>query len=237
MTDHSSNLNSAFPTIPDGDFKKFIYEQIARIGKALSSKQRLVILNILSQGNHTVEEIAKFSQLTVSNVSRHLSVLQSVNFVSSHREGKYKYYVVSNRRVTAFYNDLKNIAWDQLAEIQMTMQNIAKSSTRIDSVSREELHRLMNSDEAVLLDVRPRSDYLQARIPKSISIPLPELEDKVDELPKDKQIVVYCRGSYCVLADEALKILRTKGLAARRTDENIVDRDLDGLPLEGIGDV
>ena len=223
---------TSFPTHPDKEFKEYVYEQLARIGKVLSSPQRLIIMNILSQSEHTVEELATYANQSVANVSRHLQVLKSVNLVKVRRDGKHMQYTLTNKNTVEFFLRFKALAWEHLAELRTAVQEISMSPTRADQLQREELLSKIESGEAILLDVRPEREYSEAHFPGALSIPLEELGTRLEELDSAKTIVAYCRGQYCILADMAVELLRAQGFEAKRTDENIMDWMAHGIPLQ-----
>ena len=224
---------SIWPQNPDSEFKTFVYEQFARIGKALSSPPRLVILNILCQSEHTVDSLARHAALNVGNLSRHLQVLKSVNLVKIRREGKRIYYSLPDEHAAKFYTSFKEFAFRQLVELRAALDEISQAPSRINPVSNEELQRLVSENDVILLDVRPAEEYAQAHLPGAISIPLEELESRLDELPKGKKIVAYCRGKFCILADQAVSILHTEGYDAKRADDGVVEWRDAGLPISG----
>jgi len=221
-----------FPSKPDDEFKAYAYEQFSRIGKALSSPQRLIILNILCQGEHTVEALARYSGQSVANTSRHLQHLKSVNLVKLKRSGKNIFYSIRDEAACNFYMSLKEFASNQLGEIRTTLEEISSSPSRSHSVSREELLKMVTRGNAVVIDVRPEEEFQQAHLPGAISIPLEELEKRIEELPRDKTIVAYCRGRYCILADKAVEVLLKKGYRAGRIDESVIEWKNAGLPIE-----
>jgi len=227
---------ASFPTQPDKEFKEYVYEQLARVGKVLSSPQRLIIMNILSQSEHTVEELANYANQSIANVSRHLQVLKSVNLVKVRRDGKHMQYTLTNKNTVEFFLRFKTLAWEHLAELRTAVQEISQSSTRADQLKRDELLQKLEAGEAILLDVRPGREYNEAHLPGSISIPLEELGARLEELDSDKTIVAYCRAPYCMLTDKAVALLRATGFEPRRTDENIMDWMVNGIPLQSDND-
>ena len=221
-----------FPSRPDNEFKQFVYDQFSRIGKILSSPQRLIILNILCQGEHTVEALARYSELTVANVSQHLQLLKSVNMIKSRKEGKYNYYQLSDESTCRFFTIFRDYTVERLPEIQTTLDNLADSPTRSDLVSMQELQQLVDKGSVYVIDVRPREEYEQNHMPGAVSMPLEELPDLLTSLPKKKEIVAYCRSEFCILADKAVAILTQHGYKARRMDVGLVDWMLAGFPLD-----
>lgn len=224
---------SIWPQAPDGEFKSFVYEQFARIGKALSSPPRLVILNILCQGEHTVESLSRHAALSVANLSRHLQVLKSVNLVKVRRDGKYIFYSLPDQQTCNFFTSFKEFGFQQLVELRAALEEISKAPSRVHPVDMAELQRLVDENEVILLDVRPKEEYAQAHLPGAISVPLDELELRLDELEKGKMIVAYCRGKFCILADQAVNILLAEGFQASRADDGVVEWRSAGLPVEG----
>ena len=217
---------------PDAEFKAYVYEQLACIGKALSSPQRLVLLNILTHGPHTVDELAKLGELSVANASRHLQILKAANLVAAQREGNFIRYSVASEAVLPFFNSVRDIALERLPGLREAMNEVARSDSRARAVLRDELLEKLRGGKVVLLDVRPASEHAEACIPGSLSVPLEELESRLDELPRGREVVAYCRGRYCLLADRAVEILRAAGFDARRTDDDVVAWRSNGLPVE-----
>jgi len=227
------------PIVPDradSEFKSFVYEQFSRIGKALSSSHRLVILNILCQGEHSVDSLAKQSGLTIANLSRHLQILKSVNLVQVQRRGKYMFYRLPDERTVRFFTTFRDFAADQLTEIQSALAEIANAPTRLDPVGSEELKRLVTEGNTVVIDVRPEEEYRQGHIPGAVSMPLDRLSQLLDSLPRARPVVAYCRGRYCILADQAVELLRAHGFDARRADDSIVEWTKRGGALERTND-
>ena len=221
-----------WPKNPDGEFKAFVYEQFSRIGKTLSSPQRLIILNILCQGEHTVESLARHAGLTVANLSRHLQILKATNMVKMRRGGKYTYYSLSDEQTCTFFGLFKEFGARQLLEIQAAMEEISTTPSRVDLLGLEQLRSMVEDGEAIIIDVRPAEEYQKAHLPGAISMPLDQLEIGLQELPKDRHIVAYCRGKFCILADKAVEILRSHGFQAVRAGDGVVEWRDAGLPLE-----
>jgi len=212
-----------FPNQPDEQFKEYAYEQVARIGKALSSPQRLILLNILCQGAYTVEALAGHAGLTMANASQHLQVLRAANLVQAERQGNHVQYSIADDRIRRFVFSLQEVAIGCLAELRQALAEISATPSRVESVGSEELMEKVSAGEAVAIDVRPASEYDAGHFPGSVSIPVQELERRLDELPGDGEVVALCRGRYCILADKAVAILREKGFRARRSDSTILD--------------
>jgi rhodanese-related sulfurtransferase/DNA-binding transcriptional ArsR family regulator len=220
-------------TLPDDAFKAFAYEQFARIGKALASPARLVLLNVLVQGPHTVEELADQAGLPVANASHHLQVLKASGLVLAERRGQHVLYAVAGEGVGPFFQALKSLAREQLVELQRALEDISASPTRSQAVDRDELMQRAKSGESVVIDVRPASEFASGHLPGAVSVPLDQLEKRLADLPRDREVVAYCRGRYCLLADRAVERLEAAGYRARRSDVEVVGWRLADLPLEG----
>lgn len=217
---------------PDRDFKTFAYEQVARIGKAVSSAQRLVLLNILVNGPHTVEELAEGAELSIANTSRHLQILKQARLVSATARGNHRVYSVESDAVCTFFIDLRELAAGHLAELRGALEAVTASPTRAERVETEELIALINDDQALIVDVRPPQEFALAHLPGAISIPLEDLHRHLRSLPRDKSIITYCRGPLCLLADAAVTLLNRAGFHARRTDQDIPSWERAGLAVE-----
>ena len=220
------------PDLPDDTFKSFAYEHVAQFGKALSSPQRLVLLNILAQAPRSVEALAELAELSIANASRHLQILKAANLVTSTRKGQHVMYAVSDACVKRFLAAVKEMAWACSAELKHAVDAIAAAPTRARSVSRDELLQLAGSADVVVVDVRPIEEYAAGHVPGAVSVPVDELEARLAELPEGREVVAYCRGRYCVLADRAVELLQKRGRKARRTDADVVEWEAAGLPLE-----
>lgn len=216
---------------PDRDFKAYAYERVAQIGKAVSSAQRLVLLNILNNGPHSVEELAVGAELSVANASRHLQILKQARLVTAETRGKQRVYGITSPLVTAFLLDLRGLAANQLGDLRQALGEVAQAPTRIDCVRRDELLVRLERRDAYLVDVRPEVEYERAHLPGAVSIPLEVLHERVDELPREQEIITYCRGCLCLLADAAVDLLNGAGFAARRSDEDIPSWERAGLPV------
>lgn len=213
-------------------FKDLIYEQFARIGKAISSPKRLELLELISQGGKTVETLAKETGLSFANTSRHLQVLKEARLVTTERKKQFVMYRLGDRVVEEFLLSMRKIGENRLAEIEQISRNFFESREGLREVKREELIRLVHSEEVTLLDVRPEEEFVSGHIPGAISIPLKELESRLQDLPKDEEIVAYCRGPYCVLALQAVELLKKNGFHALRLEESVLDWKAMGFPVE-----
>ena len=218
-------------TLRKRQFKDAIYEQFARIGKALSSPKRLELLDLLCQGERTVEALAAEAGLSVANASQHLQVLRGGRLVDSFKQGLYVTYRIANPAVAEFVRSVRVLAENQLAEVEQISRRFFQESRGLEPVARDALVKRVRKGQVIVLDVRPVEEYRAAHIPGAISIPIQELKRRLSELPKGQEIVAYCRGPYCVFSDQAVELLRAKGFQASRLDEGILDWCRRGLRI------
>jgi rhodanese-related sulfurtransferase len=213
-------------------FKNRLYEQFARIGKALSSAHRLELLEVLAQGEHSVETLAQETGMPVANASQHLQVLRAAQLVDVRREGVYMYYRLADERVFRLWQAMREVGEARIAEIERIVQTYLHERTRLQPIRAEELHQRLVEGDVILLDVRPVEEYQASHLPGALSMPVTDLEARLPELPREKEVVAYCRGPYCVFADEAVAILQSNGYQARRLAQGMPDWRMLGLPVE-----
>jgi rhodanese-related sulfurtransferase len=210
--------------VPDSTrFKTAVYEQIARIGKATASAVRLEILDLLAQGPRTVEAIAGQVAQSVANTSHHLQILRGAHLVDTEKAGVFVTYRLADRDVGAFVLQLRTLANSRLAEIDRVSRDYLERRGALEAVDDAELLRRVKAGEVTVIDVRPREEYDAGHIPNAISVPLPELKQRLRELPKRRTVVAYCRGPYCVMALDAVEILRAKGYRAHRMEIGVAE--------------
>jgi len=207
----------------DRRFKDAIYEQFARLGKAVSAPKRLELLDLLSQGPRTVEALAEHASVSVANASQHLQVLRAARLVDAEKKGLYVEYRVAGDEVSRFFLALRGLAETRLAEIDQVTRSYLDGRGSMEAVDGEELVRRVKAGEVTVLDVRPTEEYRAGHLPRALSIPLGELKARLKELPKNREVVAYCRGPYCVMAVEAVELLRRKGFKAQRMELGVVD--------------
>ncbi len=213
-------------------FKNRLFEQLGILGGAFSSPKRLELLDILSQGERTVENLARQTGLSVSNVSQHLRILRNARLVKSTKDGLYVHYSVADPEIIAFWGSFRSLAVSHLAEIREAIRANLDDQDELTSLETKELQKLLAAGEVILLDVRPSEEYEAGHLPGALSVPLDKLREKLDELPRDREIIAYCHGLYCVMALEAVKILREKGFKARRFETGLPEWRAMGLPVE-----
>jgi rhodanese-related sulfurtransferase len=214
------------------EFKDRLFEQFARIGKALASPKRLEILDLLAQGERTVEEIARETAMPLANASQHLQVLKGARMVESRREGLYAYYRLADEAVFRTWQAVRALGETRLAEIDRVVETFLENRDALEAVGAAALMERLSDGNVVVLDVRPEVEYRAGHIPGALSVPVDALEAALQALPKDKEIVAYCRGPYCVFSDEAVTLLRSRGYQARRLAEGLPDWRAKGLPVE-----
>lgn len=212
--------------------KDALYEQFARVGKAVSAPKRLELLDLLCQGPRSVEALAQQADISIANASQHLKVLRNARLVDTIKRGTFVEYRLAGDDVSRFFLSLRNLAESRLTEIEQAARDLVGEPTTADSVDRVELLRRVRSGEVTILDVRPAEEFRAGHIAGAISIPLAEIETRLKELPKRKQIVAYCRGPYCVMAVEAIELLRRRGYKAFRIDDGIADWRARGWRVE-----
>ena len=212
-------------------FKEQLYAQFARLGKALASPGRLELLDLLAQGERSVEELAREAALSAANASAHLQVLQRARLVDSRKEGQRVFYRLADPSVYRLWLALRHVGERQLAEIDRLVAAYLQGRQGLEAVSRDELRRRLAEGATEVLDVRPVVEYRQGHIAGARSIPVDELEERLHELDQRREIVAYCRGPYCVFADEAVTLLRERGYKAARYDEGYPEWAAAGLPV------
>ncbi len=216
----------------DRDVTAALYEQLARIGKAVASPGRVELLDLLCQGERSVEALARTSGMSVTNTSQHLQTLKAARLVDTRREGARIFYRLAGDEVCRFLASLRGLARARLAEVEQAVRDTLEHPDRLEPVSRAELLERMRGGDVVVLDVRPSEEYAAGHIPGAISIPLAELEHRLDRLPRGAEIVAYCRGPFCLLAPRAIDLLQASGLRARRLEDGLPEWRLAGLPVE-----
>lgn len=212
-------------------FKNQLYEQFARIGKALASPIRLELLDLLSQTERSVEDLAQEMEMPIANCSQHLQILRAAQLVTARREGTYMYYSIAEERVFLVWQAVRDLGEARLAEIDRLVEVYLTERQSLEPVSVNEVVQRLQEGTIVLLDVRPEAEYRTGHLPHARSIPVEELEQRLEELPREQEIIAYCRGPYCVFSDEAVSILRARGYRVRRLNEGVPDWQQLGLPI------
>ena len=214
------------------EFKDRLYGQFARIGKALSSPHRLEILELLAQGERTVDSLATEVGLSLANTSQHLQVLRQAALVESRKDGLFVSYRLSDPAIFALCTAIRTVAERQLADLERLVRDHFGDRSEAEAVEMHELLKRARSKRVVVLDTRPPNEYAAGHIAGAISVPVDDLQRRLRQLPKGKDYVAYCRGPYCVYADRAVEILRSNGRQARRLREGFPEWRAAGLPVE-----
>lgn len=200
-----------------------VYEQIARIGQATASPIRLALLDLLSQGPRTVEALARETGQSVATASHHLQILRRARLLEAQKSGLYVTYRLADAQVGDFFLHLRGLAEARLAEIHEMTRLYLEERGALQPVGNDELVRRVRAGDVTLIDVRPREEYAAGHLPGAISVPLAELEARLRDLPASREVVAYCRGPYCVMALDAVDLLRRKGFRARRLELGVAE--------------
>jgi rhodanese-related sulfurtransferase/DNA-binding transcriptional ArsR family regulator len=214
------------------EIKNALYELVARIAKAVASPKRLELVELLCQAPKSVETLAREAGISVKLASAHLKELRANRLVETERQGKNVIYRLASPEIARFWVALRVLAEDRLFELQEAMRELGESDSAWHGENREALLRKARRGEVVVLDVRPRSEYEQQHLPFARSLPVSELRARLAELPKDKPIVAYCRGPFCLMSDEAVKILAKRGYRASKLADGVSEWLAAGLTLE-----
>ncbi|UVJ41282.1 metalloregulator ArsR/SmtB family transcription factor [Arthrobacter sp. CJ23] len=215
--------------------KSELFEEFARVGKALANGKRLELLDLLSQGERSVETLASTAGLGLSTASAHLQTLRQGGLVTTRRDGNRIHYDLAGPDILALYSLVRSVAQEHVADVEtkrVAYLGLGSGRAGGEEITREELLARARAGTVTVLDVRPDEEYSAAHIPGAISIPLEELSGRLSELPGDREIVAYCRGAYCVLAYEAVDLLHAAGRQARRLHEGMLEWRLGGLAVE-----
>jgi len=201
------------------EFKDAMYDGLAKMMKALANPARLEIIEMLSQGEKSVEGIVQTTNLSIANASQHLQVLKNNNIVKSRKEGHYVYYSLVNNEFLALYQHITKYAVSEIAELEKTLNRQREDNHASNSVSLDELETMIHNKNVLLMDVRPSAEYEFDHITGAVSVPMKELLCCLKDFSKEQEIIAYCRGPFCVLADEAVRVLSENGFKVRRLDE------------------
>jgi rhodanese-related sulfurtransferase len=214
------------------EIKDRIFEQFARIGHAMASPKRLELLDLLCQAEKSVETLANQAAMSIANTSRHLQILRAARLVDGRKDRLHVHYRLADDDVCRFFGSLRTLAASRLAEIDLIVRDYFDDPKRLQPMDKKNLLRRAKAGEIIILDVRPRDEYAAGHVPYASSIPLNELRKSIAQLSKVKEIVAYCRGPYCVLAQEAVKVMRARGLKAVRLEDGVSEWQESGMPVE-----
>lgn len=214
------------------ELKNHLYEQVARIGKALASPKRLELIELLCQGEKSVETLAAQSGMSLKLASSHLRELRLAQLVETRKDGKYVLYRLASLGVADLWVHLRSEAEERLVELQMALASLVEQKDPLERLDRAAILRKARAGEVVVLDVRPAEEFQAAHLPHARSVPLNELKKRLTDLPQDVPVVAYCRGPFCVLAKSAVDLLRKKGYQAFHLADGVAEWRARGLPIE-----
>lgn len=214
------------------ELKNQLYDQVARIGKALASPKRLELIELLCQSEKTVESLAAQAEISVKLASAHLRELRLARLVGTRKDGKYVLYRLASTGVSDLWVHLREQAEERLVELQVALASIVEHGDELQGVARADILRRAKAGEVLVLDVRPEEEYATAHLPHARSLPVDELKKRLVELPKDVPVVAYCRGPFCLMAKDAVAMLRKKGYRAFHLTDGVAEWRAQGLPIE-----
>lgn len=209
-----------------------MFDCFAEVAKALGHGRRLEILELLAQGERSVEALAEVAGLSIANASQHLRLMRQAGLLASRREGKHIFYRLSDPSVLDMLATLRKVAENNLAEVRDLVRGYFHERDALEPVSRMELARRITDGQVTVLDVRPADEFAAGHLPRAVNIPLRDLTRRIRELPKNQEVIAYCRGPYCVLAFEAVALLRKRGFKVRRLEDGYPAWRAAGLPSE-----
>ena len=217
------------------DAKTALFDEFARLAQALANGRRLEIVDLLANGERTVEGVGSSTGLSVANAS-HLQVLRGMGLVRRRRDGNRIYYALRDSEVFELWRNLRSVAAQHRAEVAQLAEAYLGARDSLEPVTRVELlRRLKRGEDLVVLDVRPAEEFAAGHLPAAISIPLADLRRRLRELPRDKEVVAYCRGPYCAFAHKAVRVLKQAGFRARRLEDGLPEWKAAGLPVVALG--
>ena len=212
--------------------KTHLYEQVSRIGKALASPKRLELIELLCQGEKTVEVLAAQAEISVKLASAHLRELRLARLAETRKDGKYVLYRLAGTSVADWWVTLRSEAEERLVELQVALANLITHGDDLEGLDRRAILRKAAAGEVLVLDVRPTEEYASAHLPHARSLPVDELKKRLAELPKDTPVVAYCRGPFCLMARDAVELLRKRGYRAVHLSDGVAEWRAQGMPLE-----
>lgn len=215
-----------------GNFKQDVYEQLARVGKALGHANRLELLEFVAQGPRSVEELANMARLSVANASKHLQELRGAGLVRARKEGLRVYYEVAGPDVVDLLAALREVAETRLAEVDQLLRTYVTARDDLEPIPGSELLRRAKLGLVTVLDVRPPEEFAAGHLPGAINMPVEDIARRLKRLPKSREVIAYCRGPYCLMSVDAVALLRKKGFKARRLEDGFPEWKAAGLPVE-----
>ena len=214
------------------DLKNHLYEQVARIGKAVASPKRLELIELLCQGEKTVEVLAGQAEISVKLTSAHLKELRLARLAETRKDGKYVLYRLASTSVADLWVSLRTEAEERLVELQVALASIVDHGDDLEGFDRAAILKKAKAGEVLVLDVRPEDEFAAAHLPHARSLPVDELRKRLAEIPKGVPVVAYCRGPFCLMAKDAVELLRKKGYRAFHLTDGVAEWRAHGLPIE-----
>lgn len=212
--------------------KNLLYEQVGRIGKALASPKRLELIELLCQCEKSVETLARDADISVKLASAHLKALREAQLVQTRKDGKHVHYRLADESVAGLWVTLRSVAEERLLDLQMALRSLLIAGAGLERVDRTAILKRAKQGETVVIDVRPEVEFKAGHLPYARSLPLAELKKRLKHLPKDKPVVAYCRGPFCMMAKDAVSLLKKHGYRASRLEDGIAEWRARGLPIE-----
>lgn len=217
------------------DPKRWLFDEFARVGKVLASPSRLLLLDLMSQAEKSVETLARQAGLSVPNASNHLRELRGASLVATRREGQHIYYRLASPTVRTLLRALQEAAHENLAAAREIVRDYYEDPDQLEALDATTLHQRVREGDVIVLDVRPADEYAAAHLPGAVSVPVEELEARLGELPRDREIVAYCRGPYCLFSARAVERLRAHGFRALRMEDGVAEWQEQGYPVATAG--
>lgn len=215
-----------------GEMKNLLYEQVSRVSKALASPKRLELIDLLCQCEKSVETLARETGMSVKLASAHLRELRAGRLVDTRKDGKYVLYRLADPSVADLWVSLRSLAEDRLVDLQMALSSLLESRAALVGIDRKAILRQAQHGEVIVIDVRPEEEFAAGHLPYARSLPLAELKKRLKQLPKDKPVVAYCRGPFCLMAQDAVALLQKQGFRAKHLEDGVAEWRARGLPIE-----
>lgn len=214
------------------EFKDRVFGELSKITNALGNPRRLEVIDLLAQGEKTVEKISSATGMSIANASQHLQILKRATLVDTRRDGNFIFYKISDEKVVLIWSLIRELGTQRIADIDKVVKDFRTSRNVFESVTIEQLVTRMEEGSITLIDVRPQEEFTSGHIKGALSIPIESLKKSMKRFPQDKEIIAYCRGAFCVFADEAVEFLKKNKFKATRLEEGFPEWKLKGLPIE-----
>lgn len=214
------------------EMKNLLYEQVSRVSKAMASPKRLELIELLCQCEKSVEALARETDMSVKLASAHLRALRAGRLVDTRKDGKYVLYRLADPSVADLWVSLRNVAEERLVDLQMALRSLLEARAALVGIDRTSILRRAQHGEVIVIDVRPEEEFAAGHLPYARSLPLSELKKRLKQLPKDKPVVAYCRGPFCMMAQDAVALLQKQGFRAQHLKDGVAEWRARGLPIE-----